>query len=66
MVNAGITYILVDDSKLVDQLNKVMPIPIEVYPEAVSSVREALLDLGATESVLKKSGKEGRTSIYRK
>ena len=33
MVNAGITYILVDDSKLVDELNKVMPIPIEVYPE---------------------------------
>jgi ribose 5-phosphate isomerase A len=58
MVNAGITYILVDDSKLVDQLNKVMPIPIEVYPEAVSSVREALLDLGATESVLRKAEKK--------
>ena len=58
MVNAGITYILVDDSKLVDELNKVMPIPIEVYPEAVSSVREALLDLGATEAVLRKAEKK--------
>ena len=58
MVNAGITYILVDDSKLVDELNKVMPIPIEVYPEAVSSVREALLDLGATEAILRKAEKK--------
>ena len=41
-----------------DELNKVMPIPIEVYPEAVSSVREALLDLGATESVLRKAEKK--------
>lgn len=58
MVNAGITYILVDESKFVDKLNEKFPIPIEVYPEAVSSVKEALLDLGATESLLRKAEKK--------
>ena len=58
MVNSGITYILVDDSKFVDKLNEKFPIPIEVYPEAVSSVKEALLDLGATECVLRKAEKK--------
>ncbi len=58
MVNAGITYILVDDSKFVDKLNEKFPIPIEVYPEAVSSVKEALIDLGATECVLRKAEKK--------
>ena len=58
MVNAGITYILVDDSKFVDKLNEKMPIPIEVYPEAVSSVKEALLDLGAKECLLRKAEKK--------
>lgn len=58
MVNAGITYILVDETKLVDRLNENAPIPIEVYPEAVNSVKEALLDLGATESVLRKAEKK--------
>lgn len=58
MVNAGITYILVDDTKLVDELNKVMPIPIEVFPDAVNSVKEALIDLGATEAILRKAEKK--------
>lgn len=58
IVNAGITYILVDDSKFVDKLNEKFPIPIEVYPEAVSSVKEALLDLGATECFLRKAEKK--------
>lgn len=58
MVNAAITYILVDDTKLVDKINEKMPIPIEVYPEAVSSVKEALLDLGATECILRKAEKK--------
>lgn len=58
MVNGGITYILVDDSKFVDKLNEKFPIPIEVYPEAVSSVKEALLDLGLTECTLRKAEKK--------
>lgn len=58
IVNSGITYILVDDSKFVDKLNEKFPIPIEVYPEAVSSVKEALVDLGATECILRKAEKK--------
>lgn len=58
MTNAAITYILVDDTKLVDKLNEKMPIPIEVFPEAVHSVKEALLDLGANECVIRKAEKK--------
>lgn len=59
MINSGITYILADDSKFVDKLNEKFPIPIEVYPEAVSSVKEALLDLGLTkECTLRKAEKK--------
>lgn len=58
IANSGITYILVDDSKFVDKLNEKFPIPIEVYPEAVNSVKEALTDLGATECILRKAEKK--------
>lgn len=58
IANSGITYILVDDSKFVDKLNEKFPIPIEVYPEAVNSVKEALIDLGATECILRKAEKK--------
>ncbi len=58
MVNSGLTYILADESKFVENLGEKFPIPIEVYPEAVSSVKEALLDLGMTECVLRKAEKK--------
>ncbi len=58
IVNSGITYILVDESKLVENLGEKFPIPIEVYPEAVSSVKEALLDLGMVECNLRKANKK--------
>lgn len=58
IANSGITYILVDDSKFVDKLNEKFPIPIEVYPEAVNSVKEALIDLEATECILRKAEKK--------
>lgn len=58
MVNSGLTYILVDESKFVDRLGEKFSIPIEVYPEAVNSVKEALLDLGMTECSLRKAQKK--------
>ena len=63
MVNAGITYILVDKSKIVDEFNSEnsdnnLTIPIEVLPEAVNRVKEALEDLGAEETVLRKAEKK--------
>ncbi len=58
MVNSGITYILVDESKFVDKLGEKFLIPIEVYPEAVNSVKEALLDLGMIECNIRKALKK--------
>lgn len=61
MVNAGITYILVDNSKIVDEFDSSdnnLSIPVEVIPEAVNSVKEALEDLGAERSILRKAEKK--------
>jgi len=58
IVNSGITYILVDDTKLVDKLNEKAMIPIEVFPEAVNSVKEALIDLGLEKCELRKAEKK--------
>lgn len=61
MVNAGITYILVDKSKIVDEFDSNddnLNIPIEVIPEAVNSVKEALEDLGAEKSTLRRAEKK--------
>jgi ribose 5-phosphate isomerase A len=45
--------IIVDQSKLVPHLGQTFPIPIEVFPDAVNLVREALEELGATEAALR-------------
>jgi ribose 5-phosphate isomerase A len=59
MVNAGITYILVDKSKVVEEFNSCeLTIPIEVIPEATNSVKEALEDLGAQSAILRKAEKK--------
>jgi ribose 5-phosphate isomerase A len=47
------TFILVDQSKLVPRLGQSFPVPIEVFPDAVNLVREALEPLGATEITLR-------------
>lgn len=63
MVNAGITYILVDKSKIVGEFDfndsdNDLTIPIEVLPQAVNSVKEALEDLGAERTILRKAEKK--------
>lgn len=50
IANSKETYILVDDSKFVENLCDKFPIPIEIYPWAINCVRESLIDMGA-ESV---------------
>lgn len=49
IVNSRVTYILADNTKLVDKLGKKFSIPIECYPYAMNHVKEELLILGATE-----------------
>ncbi len=53
-------YILVDDSKFVENICDKFPIPVEVFPNAINYVRQALLDLGAENIVLRLAkGKDG-------
>ena len=54
------TYILVDQSKIVDKLGEKFSVPVEVNPKALNYVKEELYKLGANEmnlrSALKKDG----------
>ena len=47
--SAGKTYILVDESKIVNKLGTNFPIPIEVNPKALNLVKQELYNMGATE-----------------
>lgn len=58
--NSSKVYIIVDESKLVDRLGAKFPVPVEVFPGALTPVEEALKRLGATEIVLRSAkGKDG-------
>ncbi|MBO5478124.1 MAG: ribose 5-phosphate isomerase A [Clostridia bacterium] len=55
-----ITYILVDNSKIVEHICDKFPIPIEVNPEAINLVRQALNEMGAESVTLRLAkGKDG-------
>lgn len=57
---ANKTYILVDESKIVNKLGTNFPIPVECNPKAINIVKEELYRLGANEinlrTALKKDG----------
>lgn len=55
IANSKITYILVDDTKIVDKLGKNFSIPVECYPYAMNHVKEELLMLGAKEIEIRKA-----------
>lgn len=55
-----VSYIIVDDSKLVTKLGTKFPIPVEVFPQALVQVELELKALGATEVKLRPAkGKDG-------
>lgn len=55
-----ITYIIVDSSKLVDKLGQKFPIPVEVFPLALTSVDNEMKKLEARETHLRMAkGKDG-------
>lgn len=58
IANSIETYILVDDSKFVDNLCDKFPIPIEVYPWAINCVREALINMGAEDVTMRLAEKK--------
>lgn len=58
--SSPISYIIVDDSKLVDKLGSNFPIPIEVFPGALLHVEDELKKLGPESLVLRPAkGKDG-------
>lgn len=52
--NSKLVYILVDNSKFVNNLCEKHPIPIECFPDSVKYVEEEIIKLGATEINLRK------------
>ena len=47
IANSKITYILVDKSKMIKELDTNFPIPVECYPLALNSVKEKLIEIVA-------------------
>ena len=60
MVNSKITYILVDESKLVNKLGTNFKIPIECTKENINYIKEQIIKLGGTDIIIRKAvGKDG-------
>lgn len=55
IANSKVTYILVDSSKLVNNLGEKFAIPVECYTNALNYVKEELIMLGATEINIRKA-----------
>jgi len=55
IANSKVTYILVDNSKLVDKLGEKFCVPIECYPSAINYVKEELAMLGGKEINMRKA-----------
>ncbi len=53
IASSGKTYILVDESKMVNKLGEKFPIPVEIIPNALNYVKEHLYRLGANEMKLR-------------
>lgn len=54
--SSPVSYIIVDDTKLVYKLGTNFPIPIEVFPAALLHVENGLKKLGANSIVLRPAG----------
>lgn len=55
IANSKITYILVDNSKIVEKLGSNFAIPVEVEISAMNHVKEELMLLGATQVNIRKA-----------
>jgi ribose 5-phosphate isomerase A len=54
--SSPVSYIIVDDSKMVDRLGSKFPVPVEVFPQALLHVEQELAFLGATDIQLRPAG----------
>lgn len=55
MINSTVTYILVDDSKIVDKLGSKFSIPVECFPDSINYVKDLLFMLDAKEVNIRKA-----------
>lgn len=53
IASAGKTYVLVDESKIVEKLGVKFPVPVECNPKAINLVKEQLYKIGANEIELR-------------
>ena len=54
--SSGKSYIIIDKSKIVDKLGSKFPIPVEVFPGALTFVEHEIRLLGASEITLRLAG----------
>ena len=54
--SSGKSFIIIDDTKLVDHLRSRFPIPVEVFPSALTFVESEMRRLGASEITLRLAG----------
>ena len=60
IANSPITYILIDESKKVDNLGSKFKVPVECFPDAINYIKEELTKLGGKDIELRKAiGKDG-------
>lgn len=60
IASSEVSYILVDNSKFVDNICDKFPIPVETVPEAINYVRDELFKMGAEDVILRLAkGKDG-------
>ncbi|TWR30600.1 ribose 5-phosphate isomerase A [Mucilaginibacter pallidiroseus] len=60
IASSPVSYIIVDESKIVDKIGTHFPIPVEVFPQALLLAEASLRKLGATEIKLRPAaGKDG-------
>lgn len=60
IVSSPKSFIIVDETKLVDKLCTNFPIPVEIFPSSILYVETKLLELGAKDVILRMAkGKDG-------
>lgn len=60
IASSEVSYILVDNSKFVDNICDKFPIPVETVPDAINYVRDELFKMGAEDVTLRLAkGKDG-------
>lgn len=58
ILKSPITYILIDESKLVNRLGEKFPVPVECDKSKIESVKDELIKLGATKCEYRKDKDE--------